>query len=456
MKDFPSTEIVQNIDLNVLIPKHLLNAAKYVENILHENGFEGFLVGGSVRDLLLDRKISDLDYTTDALPEDLKNIFPKVIPVGEKFGTVIVLYHSIPIEVTTYRKEGKYIDGRRPEHIQFALKLDEDVHRRDFTINGLAYSVRNSELHDYIGGITDLQKKIIRTIGNPLDRFQEDGLRPIRGCRLMANLGFQIDSSTETAMVKKLDVVSKIAPERFYDEWRKTLRLRDKHIYWNTLKKTGIFQLFFDEFPNLNHNQTNWDELLFAIGHSMPGVMGVYMAHFFYFELHESARLPIEKNKTSLTLIRHFFQKNRFPKVVERLCHDLVFSPLSQVFESAIDKDIDPVILKKALSNIEKEHWFFHLRFCKEVIISKLKRDHREDIYHDLSFKTVRFIRKFVKNKEAIYIKDLNVSGNDLIALGFSGRLIGAILQNLQNIVIESPEKNKRDELIEFAKTLLK
>ncbi|MES0490817.1 MAG: hypothetical protein ABUK01_12550 [Leptospirales bacterium] len=455
MKIFPSTEIVQNIDLNVLIPRHLLNAAKYVEEVLHENGFEGFLVGGSVRDLLLDRKISDLDYTTNALPEDLKKIFPKVIPVGEKFGTLIILYHHISIEVTTYRKEGKYIDGRRPEHIQFGLKLDEDVHRRDFTINGLAYSVRNKKLHDYIGGIIDLQKKIIRTIGNPLDRFEEDGLRPIRGCRLMANLGFQIDTQTESAMIQKLDIVSKVAPERFFDEWRKTLRVRDKDIYWNTLKKTGIFHLFFKEFKNLINNPTNWDELLFAIGHSMPGVMGVYMAHFFYFELHNSLRLTIEKNKPALTFIRHFFEQNRFPKVVEKLCHDLVFSPLLPVFEMAIDKNIDPVTLKKALANIEKDHWFFHLRFCKEVIISKLKEEERESIYYDFALKTIRYIRGFVHKKEAIYIKDIAISGNDIMALGFSGKSVGFVLQQLQEIVIISPEKNNKNELLKLVKTIV-
>ena len=459
-----------DIDLTADIHPLFLKAALSIEKTLHENGFEAFLVGGSVRDLLIKKKISDLDYTTNAVPATIKKIFKKVIPVGEEFGTVIVLIGKTPIEITTYRTDGNYKDGRRPESISFGKNLHEDVMRRDFTINGMAYSVTAKKLIDYTNGMHDLKARIISTIGDPIKRFEEDGLRPIRGCRIMSNLGFEMDPDTEAAIPKKLHIIAKVAPERFYDEWRKTLNLRAKDVYWNSLKKTGIFKLFFTEFENLNNNPDNWNDLLLAIQHSRPGKMAVYIAHFFYFEWHSQDNIALDHSKTFDQFIKKFFRRNRFPSKTETLCKDLLFSPLIPVFEKSVEisvenshdtilknhqnNPIDKINFKKALSKIKQNNWFYHFRFSKEIILSKLRHEHKESIYTNIGQQTISLLKTIIKNKEPIYLTDLAISGHQLIDLGYKGKQIGEILATLQSKVIEQPELNEKGFLIETVKKI--
>lgn len=446
-----------SLDLTKRIPAYLLEAALFVEKRLHRAGFEAYLVGGSVRDLLiaekgiLNKKISDLDFTTNATPAEVKKVFSRVIPVGEEFGTVLVLFKHIPIEVTTYRTEGKYHDGRRPENIEFGKTLEEDVLRRDFTINGMAYSLSNKTILDYVGGIEDLKNKTIRTIGNPLERFREDGLRPIRGCRIMANLGFSMDPDTEAAIGQSLDVVQKVAPERFYDEWSKTLYMEAKEVYWEALRKTGIFGLFFGEFETLQQNEIRWGHLVDVIQHSRPTNMGVYCAHFFYFELKETSSLVLNNRLTQSSFVRSFFQKNRFPNKYQLLCVELVFSPLLDFLEHSDAADIDAGRLKKILSQIERRFWFDHMRFVKEVIYPGYKKEGDLERYAESMRKVIRLLREITREKAPLYIKDLRIDGNDLKALGFEGKEIGAALKKLLDIVIVEPGKNSPESLKEIA-----
>ncbi len=433
------------------IPPHLLEAARYVEHKLEQAGYEVFLVGGSVRDLLIEKRISDLDYTTNATPEEVKKVFPRVVPVGEEFGTVLVLFRHIPIEVTTYRTEGTYSDGRRPEKIEFGKSLEEDVMRRDFTINGMAYSLKSKTIHDYVGGMEDLKRKVVRTIGDPVERFGEDGLRPIRGCRIMANLGFSMDPETETAIEKSLGIVKKIAPERFYDEWSKTIKMRAKNRYWNILRKTGIFSLFFSEFKRLNQDETRWQHLIEVIQHSRPTNMGIYCAHFFYFEFKETNSLWLQNREEHANFVRHFFRKNRFPNKYQVLCIELIFSPFLEFLETQDPHDIDPVSIKKILSRIERKRWFDHLRFVKEVIYPGYHKEGNLEHYERSMRKVIRLLRSVLREKSPLYTKDLAVNGNDLIEAGFQGKSIGTVLQRLLGVVLENPSQNRREALLDLA-----
>ena len=446
------------LDLNSDIRPAFLKAALSIEKTLHENGFHAFLVGGSVRDLLLKRRLSDLDYTTNAIPGMVKKLFKKVIPVGEEFGTVIVLIGSIPIEITTYRTDGNYEDGRRPTSISFGKELQEDVMRRDFSINGMAYSVTSKRLIDYTNGVNDLKKKIIRTIGDPTKRFDEDGLRPIRGCRIMSNLGFTMDPDTEAAISDKLKVIQRVAPERFYDEWRKTLNIKAKDVYWNILKKTGIFELFFSDFEHLNNSQENWDDLILAIQHSRPRNMAVYIAHFIYFEWHTKNKMSLDISATITAFIKKFFRQNRFPAKTENLCKELLFTELLKVFEASItdkpDDKIDKYSFKLALSKIPKKNWFYHIRFCKEIILSKLRHEDKEALYGRVGMQTVSLLRTIARNKEPLYISDLNISGNELLKIGCEGKQIGTVLAKLQTMVIRDPEVNVASMLLQNASKL--
>ena len=210
----------KNIKIN--IPKF----PKLILQRLKENGFEGYIVGGCVRDFLLGKNPDDFDITTNAKPEDVKRIFKKTIDTGIKHGTVTILFYDnnkpLTYEITTYRVDGEYIDGRHPENVKFVSGLKEDLARRDFTVNAMAYNDEDG-IVDEFDGITDIEKKLIRSVGNPIDRFTEDALRLLRAVRFSAKLGFEIEEETKIAipiLSKNLSMVSK---ERIQVELTKTI-----------------------------------------------------------------------------------------------------------------------------------------------------------------------------------------------------------------------------------------
>ena len=219
------------------------NAAEKVRTRLSQHSFQAFLVGGCVRDLLLGRKPKDFDITTNALPEEVISLFPKTIPVGAAFGVVVVVEDGHQIEVATFRTDGEYSDARRPNTVSYSTDVREDVQRRDFTINGLlcvgtadtstvaAYeaSLKGANTHitiggetygiaDHVGGLADLNTKVIRCIGEPLDRFNEDALRMLRAVRFAAQLGFEIEEKTLKAIDAKAPAIKKISKERIAAE----------------------------------------------------------------------------------------------------------------------------------------------------------------------------------------------------------------------------------------------
>jgi tRNA nucleotidyltransferase/poly(A) polymerase len=445
---------ILKIDMTDRIPAFLLKAARYVEKILMDNGFEAYLVGGSVRDLVLNRKISDLDFTTNAHPGQMKKIFPKTIPVGEEFGTILVLFHGHPVEVTTYRSDGQYKDGRRPDSVVFGHTLEEDVMRRDFTINGMAYQVSQKLLIDHVGGRKDIEAGIIRTIGNPMERFREDGLRPIRGCRMMANLGFTFDPETRSAMNRNIDIIGKVAPERFYDEWKKTLKVKSKHDYWNALKTSGIFHLFFPDFKQLNFNDAKWNNLTQAIEHSMPRKMGIYTAHFFYQEFCDEDKYAIGNVGALKDLMKIFFERNRFPVKTQKLCANLLTSPLLAACDQWQPLQDNTVLIKTALSKIDRSQWPHHLRFTKEILYRHyinapiLKRKSMK--FHSIMNQIIKTMRDYRRKKFILYLVELNINGNDLLELGLNGIKIGNLLKTALDYVILYPEKNNIPDLKKY------
>lgn len=197
-----------------------MQAAKHVMHKLEEAGYEAVLVGGAVRDMLLQRPFHDVDVATAALPEEVKAIFPKTVDVGIEHGTVLVLVDDVGIEVTTYRTELAYTDHRRPDGVQFVRNLRDDLQRRDFTMNALAMRA-NGELVDYYGGEADLQAGVIRAVGNASERFFEDALRMLRAVRFVGQLGFTIEAQTEAAIAEHAQLIEQIAIERVQMELNK-------------------------------------------------------------------------------------------------------------------------------------------------------------------------------------------------------------------------------------------
>ncbi len=205
-------------------------------------GHRSWLVGGAVRDLLLHRPrpASDFDVATPARPEEVTRLFPRVIPTGVEHGTVTVLARGEPVEVTTFRGEGAYRDGRRPESVTFLTDLEEDLARRDFTMNALAFDPLGPEFRDPFGGRADLRRRRVRAVGQAAARFGEDGLRAMRAARFVAQLGFELDPATRRAIPGTLDVVRRVAAERITDELSKLLVAPGAARALELLRTTGL------------------------------------------------------------------------------------------------------------------------------------------------------------------------------------------------------------------------
>lgn len=215
--------------------------------LLKERGFRAFLVGGCVRDLLLGKLPKDFDVATSARPEDVQRSFRKVIPTGIQHGTVTVLSRGTHVEVTTFRKEGDYVDGRRPSTVEFHDEVEEDLSRRDFTINAMAFDPVGRELVDPFGGQADLAAHVIRCVGTAMDRFSEDGLRPLRAVRFAAVLGFSLEPATEAAIPRTLAVFRKVANERIREEFSRLLLSERPRLGLSLLQGTGLLGVFLPE-----------------------------------------------------------------------------------------------------------------------------------------------------------------------------------------------------------------
>ncbi|MBT2690037.1 CCA tRNA nucleotidyltransferase [Bacillus sp. ISL-47] len=212
-----------------------------VLNKIESAGYEAYFVGGSVRDFLLDKEIADVDIATSATPEEMKSIFSKTLDVGIEHGTVVVLFNGIPYEVTTFRTEAEYLDFRRPSEVQFIRSLEEDLKRRDFTMNAIAMD-RNGQLIDPFAGKKAIEDRVIRTVGNPEERFTEDALRMMRAVRFFSQLSFDIEKSTYEALSSLAHLLQKIAVERKLAEFEKLLAGKNRMKALKIIGETGLYR----------------------------------------------------------------------------------------------------------------------------------------------------------------------------------------------------------------------
>lgn len=219
---------------------------------LEKAGHRAWVVGGCVRDLLMGKPVNDWDLATSALPGEVQAVFKRTIPTGIQHGTVTVLHRGHHYEVTTLRGEGAYTDGRRPDSVEFVRDLDEDLARRDFTVNAIAYDPLTHELVDPWGGLEDLQQRVIRAVGDPKERFCEDGLRVLRAARFSATLAFTLDADTEAAIEPSLHVFRKVSAERVHEEWRKALACRRPSPAFEVMHRTGILAITCEPLASLS------------------------------------------------------------------------------------------------------------------------------------------------------------------------------------------------------------
>lgn len=400
------------IDIN--IPREVETAL----NILIGNGFEAYIVGGCVRDSLLGTAPNDWDITTSARPDEIKDCFQnyRTINTGLKHGTLTVLISGMPIEITTYRIDGRYSDNRRPDSVLFTNNLSHDLKRRDFTINALAYN--DGGIVDLFGGIEDIENKIIKCVGDPYERFNEDGLRILRALRFASVLNFRIEDKTSAAVLENRNLLNNISKERISGEFNKLLTGGNFHEIMSGYR--GVIQVFIPETGNFDHE--TWMNILNSMDYATDLVL----------------RLALLLYKTDAA-----------EKILRNLKYDGSTVRNVKALASHKDEEIlsDKINIKKQLNKIGRDNYDNLLKF--KAAIFRTQEKYEQELVN------IRFAEKILNdidtNNECYSLDTLKINGNDLISEGFSrGRFLGSVLNELLNLVIEERLENNRKALMEY------
>ena len=441
------------IDLGTRVP---LPVRRILER-LWASGFEAYIVGGSLRDLLLDRTVADWDVATSALPARTQELFPGSA-YENRFGTVAVRLDGATYEVTTFRREHVYADHRRPERVEFGVAIDEDLARRDFTMNAIAWGGRAEPvgLHDPYSGLADLRARTIRAVGHPDDRFAEDALRMLRAVRFAATLGFTIEPATLSAIRRRAPLAAELSGERVQAELRRILAAPRPSVALRLMADNGLLDVLFPDLAaqrgiaqNKIRGRDLWDHTLAAVDAAHPTRPVVRLAAL----LHD-----VGKPST--------LQEGHFPgheaegaKIAERILRDLAFPR----------HEIDHVV------RLVAHHMFSYSRAWSDAAVRRFMRRVGVELLDDLlalreadnvgsgqrpvagQLPELRErIAAELGARHALQLADLAVDGNDLRdALGIeAGPEVGRILGALLDRVVADPSLNERERLLLTARRI--
>ena len=436
----------------------ILEIPKNAETILHilENaGYEAYVVGGCVRDSILGRKPDDWDITTSAKPEQVKELFHRTVDTGLQHGTVTVLMEKEGYEVTTYRVDGEYEDGRHPKEVTFTASLEEDLKRRDFTINAMAYNPSGG-LVDLFGGLEDIDRKIIRCVGDPLERFTEDALRIMRAVRFSAQLGFSIEEETRKALKVLAPNLKHVSAERIQVELVKLL-MSPHPDYLRTAYEAGITAEFLPEFDACMETSQNTPHHCYTVGehilHSLCHVRADRVLRITML-LHDIGK-PVVR-KTDENGRDHFkTHGNAGEKMAGQILRRLKFDndTIRKVTRLVKWHDDRPEgtlkSVRRAVNRIGEDLFPLYLEvqqadMLAQSLYRKSEKQARLDSVRDA-------YRQIIEEKQCVSLKTLAVTGRDLIENGYRpGREIGEKLEKLLNLVLEDPEKNQKEILLEI------
>lgn len=440
-------------DIKIDIPQ----AVREIIETLESAGFEAFAVGGCVRDAVLGRIPADWDITTSAMPEEVKRLFNRTIDTGIQHGTVTVMMDHVGYEVTTYRIDGEYEDARHPKEVSFTSNLVEDLKRRDFTINAMAYNDR-AGIVDEFDGIGDLEKGIIRCVGNAKDRFGEDALRMLRAVRFSAQLGFAIDEETKAAITELAPNLEKISAERIQVELVKLLTSNHPD-YLRAAYETGITAVVLPEFDAIMqceqndalHEETVGEHTLKALL-KVPNDKVLRLTMLF----HDFGK-PLTYSRTEEGVTRFFGHPDISSEMSRDIMRRLKFDndtadkvkKLTAVHDLFIKNA--PNRVRRCLAKVTKELFPYFLA-VREANILAWKEDAQKSALEELQ-ELYMIYEGILERGECVCIKELEVDGKDLIAAGVKqGKQIGEILTDLLEIVLEEPEKNHKETLIAYVK----
>lgn len=434
----------------------LPNQIKTVLDRLYRNGFSAYIVGGCVRDMIMGKEPNDYDVTTSALPDEILEIFKdyKTYEIGKKFGTITVVSGQYHVEITTMRKERGYKDGRRPSDVVFTDSIMEDVARRDFTVNAMAYSMEKG-FFDAFRGEKDIENKLIKAVGTAEERFKEDGLRILRALRFAACLEFDIEEKTEKAIFDCAYMIDSIAKERIREELDKLLmgknaiRILDRY-----------FEIFCRIIPELRpmrgflqhskyHFLDVWQHTLAVVGetqsdrilkiaallHDVGKPQAYYMDNkgVGHFKGHE----PIGAEKAKDILKKLKYSCDDIDKV-----YNLILYHRDEATK-------DAVWIRQTLNKMKGEQGAYRLiELMRADAMAKVPDYQNIDEF----IKAKQLLREISDKKSPYLISHLAVNGNDLQEIGITGEKIGKTLTGLLGDVIKNPEINSREKLLELAK----
>nr|WP_330370188.1 CCA tRNA nucleotidyltransferase [Butyrivibrio sp. MC2021] len=427
--------------------------AKMILDTIHKAGFEAYIVGGCVRDALLGREPGDWDITTNALPQDIKKLFRRTIDTGIQHGTVTVMVDKEGYEVTTYRIDGKYEDSRHPSEVTFTKNLTEDMKRRDFTINAMAYNEEEG-LIDRFGGIEDLENRVIRCVGDPRERFSEDALRIMRAVRFSAQLDYSIEEKTREAIKELAPTLEKISAERIQVELVKLLtsphpdRIRDAY-------EMGVTAVILPELDRCMETEQNNPHHMYSVGeHIIQSLMyvpddKVLRLTMLFHDLGKPLVETIDEDGIShfyrhaikgADMARDIFRRLKFDRDTMDLVCKLVLHHDDRF--PAEEKYVRRAMNKVGTRELEL---LLQVRYADTMAQSDYARADNLELIE----KTREVYRAVLEKNQCVNIKSLAVNGGDLIALGITpGKKLGSILELMLEDVLENPEHNTKEYLL--------
>jgi putative nucleotidyltransferase with HDIG domain len=420
-------------------------------------GKRAYLVGGAPRDMLMGEEPSDFDIATDALPEDVMRLYRKAIPTGIEHGTVSVFWKGVKFEVSSFRSDGDYLDGRHPNTVRFGVSLEDDLKRRDFTMNALALDLASGEIVDIHQGAMDIRKGIIRAIGDPLERFDEDGLRLLRAARFRAQLGFEIEASTLAGMKSRAERIRSVALERQRDEFSKLVLAKNAVLGMRALEETGLLSIIMPELAACRgvaqkgmHRYDVLDHLLYSM-EGAPARIELRLAALLH-DIGKPASMRSGEGgepsfhgheKVSAEIADSLLCRFRFPTAVrKRVCH-LIRQHMFHYEESWTD-----AALRRFLARVGRENLrdLFDLRRADHYGTTG---GHGADGALVLLLKRIEALDAA---GAAIRVSDLAIGGDDLAAIGIGrGPVMGRILKELLEAVMDDPGLNEHGRLLEIA-----
>ena len=440
--------------MNMWIPENV----EWIIRELMAHGFEAYAVGGCVRDSVLGREPEDWDITTSAKPEQVKQIFHRTVDTGIEHGTVTVLIDKEAYEVTTYRVDGEYEDHRHPKEVTFTASLEEDLKRRDFTINAMAYNPQTG-LVDIFEGIDDLNKKIIRCVGNPRERFDEDALRILRAIRFSAQLGFEIDNMTKEAMTEKAETLRDVSAERIRVELLKLLVSKHPEKI-REAQRLGLTKVVLPEYDTIVGVEQHTPNHIYDVEeHTIRALQNVEADPILRLTmlLHDFGKPIVKKQddgrdifykhpEVSAAICKEILKRLKFDNyTLDRVCrlvkwHGLKYLPNDRSVRRALNRvgqDIFDAFIKVQRADISAKN--------PKVVPEKLVLlKEKEAIYH-----------RVMERGDCFEVKMLAVNGRDLIQSGIKpGPLLGAVLEQLVEWVIDDPERNRKELLLEKAQEM--